>query len=156
MASFWHNNGLLLLPKMAKTQENVYISRFICLGKSILAMNIISYVIYQYYLKLWLYSLELSLNWRNCNDISKLFCTTTWIPDCAPSLPPPPAVSCSTPPLPLATTIPGNISSSSSSRTDRWVHFQQNAGLRLFVHTWIVHGIDNCYQLTRTFGGFSA
>ena len=24
-------------------------------------------------------------------------------------------------------------SSSSSSRTDRWVHFQQNAGLRLFV-----------------------
>ena len=22
----------------------------------------------------------------------------------------------------------------SSSRTDRWVHFQQNAGLRLFVH----------------------
>ena len=44
----------------------------------------------------------------------------------------------------------------SSSRTDRWVHFQQNAGLRLFVHTWIVHGIDDCYQLTRTFGGFSA
>ena len=28
-----------------------------------------------------------------------------------------------------------SISSSSSSRTDRWVHFQQNAGLRLFVHT---------------------
>ena len=26
-------------------------------------------------------------------------------------------------------------SSSSSCRTDRWVHFQQNAGLRLFVHT---------------------
>ena len=26
-------------------------------------------------------------------------------------------------------------SSSSSSRTDRWVYFQQNAGLRLFVHT---------------------
>ena len=26
-------------------------------------------------------------------------------------------------------------SSSSSSRTDRWVHFQQNTGLRLFVHT---------------------
>ena len=25
-------------------------------------------------------------------------------------------------------------SSSSSRRTDRWVHFQQNAGLRLFVH----------------------
>ena len=47
-------------------------------------------------------------------------------------------------------------SSSSSSRTDRWVHFQQNVGLRLFVHTWIVHGIDDCYQLTRTFGGFSA
>ena len=47
-------------------------------------------------------------------------------------------------------------SSSSSRRTDRWVHFQQNAGLRLFVHTWIVHGIDDWYQLTRTFGGFSA
>ena len=45
---------------------------------------------------------------------------------------------------------------SSSSRTDRWVHFQQTAGLRLFVHTWIVHGIVGCYQLTRTFGGFSA
>ena len=45
--------------------------------------------------------------------------------------------------------------SSSTSRTDRWVHFQQNTGLRLFVHTWIVHGIDDCYQLTRTFGGFS-
>ena len=26
-------------------------------------------------------------------------------------------------------------SSSSSSRKDRWVHFQQNAGLRLFAHT---------------------
>ena len=26
-------------------------------------------------------------------------------------------------------------SSSSSRRTDRWVHSQQNAGLRLFVHT---------------------
>ena len=38
----------------------------------------------------------------------------------------------------------------------RWVHFQQNAGLRLFLHTWIVHGIDDCYQFTRTFGGFSA
>ena len=25
-----------------------------------------------------------------------------------------------------------------------------------FVHTWIVHGIDDCYQLTSTFGGFSA
>ena len=25
--------------------------------------------------------------------------------------------------------------SSSSSRTDSWAHFQQNAGLRLFVHT---------------------
>ena len=48
------------------------------------------------------------------------------------------------------------INSSSSSRTDRLVHFQQNAGLRLFVHTLIVHGIDDCYQITRTFGGFSA
>ena len=47
-------------------------------------------------------------------------------------------------------------SSRSSCRTDRWVHFQQNAGIRLFVHTWIVHGIDDCYQLTLTFGGFSA
>ena len=47
-------------------------------------------------------------------------------------------------------------SSSSSSRTDRWVHFQQNAGLRLFIHTCIVHGIEDCYQLTRIFGGFSA
>ena len=47
-------------------------------------------------------------------------------------------------------------SSSSSSRTDRWVHFQQNVGLRVFVHTWILHGIDDCYQLTRTFGEFSA
>ena len=47
-------------------------------------------------------------------------------------------------------------SSSSSSRTDRWVHFQQNAGLRLSVHTWIVHVIVDCHQLTRTFGGFSA
>ena len=45
----------------------------------------------------------------------------------------------------------GIISSSSCSRTDRWVHFQQNAGLRLFVH-----GIDDCYQLNRTFRGFSA
>ena len=52
--------------------------------------------------------------------------------------------------------IYNSSSSSSSSRTDRWVHFQQNAGLRLFVHTWIVHGIDDCYQLTQTFGGFSA
>ena len=49
-------------------------------------------------------------------------------------------------------------SSSSSRRTDRWVHFQQNAGLWLFVHTWnmCMHGIDDCYQLTRTFVGFSA
>ena len=46
------------------------------------------------------------------------------------------------------------ISSSSSRRTDSWVHFQQNAGLRLFVHTRIVHGIDDCSQLTRTFGDF--
>ena len=30
---------------------------------------------------------------------------------------------------------PGSIC---SRRTDRWVHFQQNAGLWLFVHTWIV------------------
>ena len=36
--------------------------------------------------------------------------------------------------------------SGSSSKTDRWVHFHQNAGLRLFVHTWIVHGIDDCYH----------
>ena len=34
-------------------------------------------------------------------------------------------------------------SGSRSRRTDRWVHFQQNAGLRLYVHTWIVHGIDD-------------
>ena len=27
-----------------------------------------------------------------------------------------------------------NSSSGSSSRTERWVHFQQNAGLRRFVH----------------------
>ena len=47
-------------------------------------------------------------------------------------------------------------SSSSNSRTDRWVHFQQNSGLRLFVHTLIVNGIDDCYQLTPTFGKFSA
>ena len=55
-------------------------------------------------------------------------------------------------------TPPVHISSSSSRRmwTDRWVNFQQNAGLRLFVHTWIVHGIDDCYQLTRTFVEFSA
>ena len=32
----------------------------------------------------------------------------------------------------------------------------KNAGLRLFVQTWIVHGIDDCYKLTRTFDGFSA
>ena len=48
------------------------------------------------------------------------------------------------------------ISSSSSSRTDRWVQLQQNAGPRLFVHTLIVHGIDYFYWLTQTFGGFSA
>ena len=57
----------------------------------------------------------------------------------------------------LSVVISSSSSSSSSSRrTSRWVHFQQNAGLRLFVHTGIVHGIDNCYQLTRTFEGFSA
>ena len=46
-------------------------------------------------------------------------------------------------------------SSSSSSRADLWVHFQQNAGLRLFVHPWSVHDIDDCYQFTLalTFGG---
>ena len=38
-------------------------------------------------------------------------------------------------------------------QTDRWVHFQQNAGLRLFVHTWIVHGIGDCYRLTQTSEG---
>ena len=42
-------------------------------------------------------------------------------------------------PLMLAKTTEASMhtcsSSSSSSRTDRWVHFQQNAGLRLFVHT---------------------
>ena len=43
-----------------------------------------------------------------------------------------------------------------SIRKDRWVHFQQNAGLRLFVHTWSVHDIYDWYQFTRTFGGFSA
>ena len=47
-------------------------------------------------------------------------------------------------------------SSSGTRRTYRWVHFQQNAGLWLFVHTWIVHCIDDRYQFTRTFGGFSA
>ena len=48
-------------------------------------------------------------------------------------------------------------SGSSSNKTDRWVHFQQNAGLRLFVYTRIiVHDIDDCDQLTRTFWGFSA
>ena len=47
-------------------------------------------------------------------------------------------------------------SNSSSSRTDRWTHFQLNAGLRLFVHTWIMHGIDDCYQLTLAFEGFCA
>ena len=52
--------------------------------------------------------------------------------------------------------ISSSSSSSSSRRTDRWVHSQQNADRWLFVHTWIVHGIDDCYQLTRTFGGFSA
>ena len=46
--------------------------------------------------------------------------------------------------------------SSSSSRTDRWSHFQQNAGLRLFVHPWIMYDIDDCYKFTRTFWGFSA
>ena len=46
--------------------------------------------------------------------------------------------------------------SSSSSRIDSWVHFQQNAGLLLFVHPWSVHDIDDCYQFIRTFGGFSA
>ena len=29
----------------------------------------------------------------------------------------------------------GSSSSSISRRTDRWVHLQQNGGLRLFVHT---------------------
>ena len=52
--------------------------------------------------------------------------------------------------------VVGISSSGSSSRTYSWVHFQQNTGLRLFVHTWIVHGIDDCYQLTRTFAGLSA
>ena len=33
-------------------------------------------------------------------------------------------------------------SSSSSSMTDRWAHFQQNPGLKLFVHPWTIHGID--------------
>ena len=46
------------------------------------------------------------------------------------------------------------ISSSSSSRTDRYVYFQQNAGLILFVYPWIVHDSD-CYEFTRTFGRFS-
>ena len=30
-----------------------------------------------------------------------------------------------------------------SSRTDSWVHIQQNAGLRLFVHPWSVHDVDD-------------
>ena len=34
------------------------------------------------------------------------------------------------------------------SRTDRWVHFQQNAGPWLFVNPWIVHDIDDCHQFT--------
>ena len=51
--------------------------------------------------------------------------------------------------------IVGSSSSSSSSLTDRWVHFQQNAGLRLIVRPCIVHDIDNCYLITWTFGGFS-
>ena len=42
--------------------------------------------------------------------------------------------------------------SSCSSRTDHCVHFQQNAGLRLFMNPWIMHGIDDCYQLTRIWG----
>ena len=46
--------------------------------------------------------------------------------------------------------------STSSNRTDCWIHFHHNAGLRLFVHTWSVHGVDDCYQLNWTFGGFSA
>ena len=36
------------------------------------------------------------------------------------------------------------------------INLKQSAGLRLFVHIGIVHGIDDCNQLTRTFGGFSA
>ena len=63
----------------------------------------------------------------------------------------------------ISSSSSSSSSSSRSSRTDRWVLFQQNVcthlytlTLRLFVHTWIVHGINDCYQLTRTFGGFSA
>ena len=51
----------------------------------------------------------------------------------------------------------GSLSfTSSSSRTDRWVHFQQNAVQRMFVHPLIMHGIDHCYQFTWTSGEFSA
>ena len=45
-------------------------------------------------------------------------------------------------------------SRSSSSRTDRWVNLQQNAGLCLFVHTWIVQSMIVTMQLTRTFVDF--
>ena len=52
-----------------------------------------------------------------------------------------------------------NSSSSSSCRTDRWVNLQRSKTLAyecLCTLAWIVHGIDDCYQLTRTFGGSSA
>ena len=42
---------------------------------------------------------------------------------------------CGSPPQPARAQQGQLISSSSSSRADRWVYFQQNAGLRLFVHT---------------------
>ena len=45
-----------------------------------------------------------------------------------------------------------------SSRTNTVgsrLYFQQNADLRLFVHPWIMHRIDDCHQLTRTVGGSS-
>ena len=51
--------------------------------------------------------------------------------------------------------ILSSSSSSSSSGIDRRVHFQQNAGLRLFVHPWSVHDTHDCYQFTRTFEEFS-
>ena len=58
--------------------------------------------------------------------------------------------------VPLYQSNNDNSSCSRSSRTDRCGHFLQNAGLRLFLHTWIVHSINDCYQLIGTFGGFSA
>ena len=46
--------------------------------------------------------------------------------------------------------------SSSSSRIDSWVYFQQNAAPTAVLQPSIMHRIDDCYQLTRISGGFSA